>query len=412
MIKRVLLCMVLSAVASVSFPQSVYGVARLVFAGDLMGHMPLHRAARQADGSYNYEPVFRYLKPYIESADLAVVNLEVTLAGEPYTGYPCFSAPDALAGDAFSAGFDIFATANNHCADKGARGLRRTIAQLDAIGARHLGTYIDTASRSLNHPLFVECNGIRIALLCYTYGTNGITVPSPMYVNMIDTVAIKQDLIVAKQHKVDFVIAFVHWGVEYQKHHNPQQESLARWLISHGVGAVIGSHPHVVQDFTSNCIADNIRGNDVVVYSLGNFVSNQHDPGTDGGILVELTLGKKWVKTEVVDCGYLPFWVHRASVNGKLEYHLVPSTDAIEYPDSYGLSHNDIKKVTSFAENLNLLFAPELESASQTMHFREVRFFRNGRPDAVPYRSSSQSRYFPSISIPGKVWLKKVCYCF
>ena len=129
-----MLWLLLLAAAAPSHGQQGYGHLRLVFAGDLMGHMPLHSAALQPDGSYDYSPCFQYVKDYIQSADVAILNLEVTLAGKPYTGYPCFSAPDAIAEAAHQAGFDVFTTANNHCMDKGSRGLERTLDVLDTFG--------------------------------------------------------------------------------------------------------------------------------------------------------------------------------------------------------------------------------------------------------------------------------------
>ena len=105
---------------------------RLIFAGDLMGHTPVHEAALQEDGSYDYTACFKYVKDYVQSADLAIANLEVTLAGPPYTGYPQFSAPISFATAAWEAGFDILTTANNHCMDRGKYGLEATLRNLDS----------------------------------------------------------------------------------------------------------------------------------------------------------------------------------------------------------------------------------------------------------------------------------------
>ena len=144
------IALALAALLSVahSYGQQGSGHLRLVFAGDLMGHLPLHSAALQPNGSYDYAPCFQYVRDYIQSADVAIVNLEVTLAGKPYTGYPCFSAPDAIAEAAHQAGFDVFTTANNHCMDKGSRGLERTLDVLDTFGIKHLGTYRTVQERS------------------------------------------------------------------------------------------------------------------------------------------------------------------------------------------------------------------------------------------------------------------------
>ena len=331
--------------------QSDSGSLRIIFAGDIMGHGPQIHAARQHDGNYDYEPSFRYVRDYIQSADLAIANLEVTLAGPPYTGYPQFSSPVALAAAASAAGFDILTTANNHCMDRGPTGLRRTLDSLDALGVPHLGTYRDTVSRQAEHPLMVDRCGIRLALLCYTYGTNGIEVHPPQVVNMIDTVAMLRDLQEAQRRGADYVITLIHWGVEYQTAANAEQQQTARWLLEHGCDAVIGGHPHVVQNFTYDAIPGNARYPEPVVYSMGNYVSNQRDVNCDGGIMVELDLQKRGGRIVSQRMQYMPYWVHRGTVDSLYQYYVVPSTDALEHPDFYQIAPELLPALRRFSEN-------------------------------------------------------------
>jgi len=332
---------------------------KIIFAGDLMGHMPQHNAAKMADGSYDYSPCFRYVADYIRSADMAIVNLEVPLAGKPYSGYPQFSAPESLAGDARDAGFDIMMTANNHCMDRGQRGLERTLRALDTLGIPHLGTYRDTTQYETEHPMIVERNGFRIALLCYTYGTNGIEVKHPNVVNMIDTAMMARDLRVARERGAEYVITLIHWGIEYATRCNWSQETTARWLLEHGSDAVIGGHPHVVQNFTLDAIPGNNRYPEIVVYSMGNLVSNQRDMNTDGGIMVELTLTRRYEMSQTgearryiaQECRYMPYWVHRGTVDGLYQYYIVPSTDAVDHPDEYQITGANLKALQHFDRN-------------------------------------------------------------
>ena len=324
---------------------------KIIFAGDLMGHMPQHNAARLPDGTYDYAPCFRYVKDYVKSADLAIVNLEVPLAGKPYSGYPQFSAPDELASAAKEAGFDIMTTANNHCMDRGKNGLERTLRRLDMLGIPHLGTYLNHEERDAEHPMIVEMKGMRIALLCYTYGTNGIEVQRPNVVNFIDTAEMSRDLRVAKERNADFIITLIHWGIEYAVHSNKEQEQTARWLLEHGCDAVIGGHPHVVQNFTLDAIPGNNRYPEVVVYSMGNLISNQRDVNTDGGIMVEMTLKKNDGKTNVIDCQYMPYWVFRGSIDGLYQYYIVPSADAVAHPESYQIEGSNLRALTTFDKN-------------------------------------------------------------
>lgn len=380
---------------------------KIIFAGDLMSHMPQVNAAKQADGSYDYTPCFRYVKPYIQQADLAILNLEVPLDGKPYSGYPQFSAPDALAACAKEAGFDIMTTANNHCMDRGRHGLERTLRALDSLGIPHLGTYRDRTQRDAGHPLMVERNGFRIALLCYTYGTNGIPAMEPNIVNLIDTTEMLRDLRVARERGAEFVITLIHWGIEYAVKANREQEETARWLLNHGCDAVIGGHPHVVQNFTLDAIPDNGRYPEIVVYSMGNLVSNQRDVNCDGGIMIEMTLERQLEipdpkvggeEKEIIwpECTYLPYWVHRGTVDGLYQYYIVPSTDAVAYPESYQISGNDLKALQLFDQNTR----NRLEACRHWngRNIEEHHFFRNTLPihpqagGVVPLRGNDNLR--------------------
>lgn len=293
---------------------------KVLFAGDIMGHdTQIASALAAGDSVYDYNPCFTCLKPYFTSADLVIGNLEVTLAGPPYKGYPRFSSPDELADALKEAGFHILLTANNHALDRELAGLERTHRQLDQKGILNTGTFTDTLDLVSRYPLLVEKNGILLALLNYTYGTNGLKVPPPAWINRIDTAQMRRDLHKAARAQPDFIIVNMHWGREYERMEHPSQSELARFLFGHGADAIIGSHPHVVQP---------IRGNgkgDLVVYSLGNFISNQRDRYRDGGIVFELRLEKAGDSTRVSSHGYLPVWVHRPQTPRGRLFTLLPA---------------------------------------------------------------------------------------
>lgn len=199
----------------VTAPDSV--TLTLIFAGDIMQHGPQIEAAwSEHDTTYNYHPCFSYVKPLVSSFDLAVANLEVTLAGAPYTGYPQFSAPDELAVAARDAGFDVLATANNHSCDRGNNGLIRTLHVLDSLGIARTGTFGDSIDYHKHHPLTLTKNNITFTLFNYTYGTNGLPFYPPAIVNITDTSQIISDLAAVDKEKTDFIIVFFHWGNEYQ----------------------------------------------------------------------------------------------------------------------------------------------------------------------------------------------------
>ena len=264
----------------------------LYFAGDIMQHKAQLDAALQPDGTYNYSGCFTQVTPEIEAADIAICNFETTLGGAPYSGYPQFSSPDAYAQAVRDAGFDIFLTANNHCMDTRTRGLVRTLDVLDSLGIKHLGTYRNQAERDSLYPYILEHGGMRIALLNYTYDTNGIPVAKPCIVNYIDTTIMKQDLARARQLKADCIIACMHWGTEYMLQPDSQQKKLEDWLYTHGVDHIIGSHPHVVQPVHTLPDFWGRASRHLTVWSLGNYISNMSAPHTNQGLAVTLHLLK------------------------------------------------------------------------------------------------------------------------
>ena len=184
---------------------------QLLFAGDVMQHLPQVTAARRGDG-FDYRGVFAYLRRRFHAADLVVVNLETTLTRtDRYTGYPCFRSPVALADALRDAGVDVAVLANNHCCDGGAAGVRTTVAELGRCGILHTGVFTDSLDRAANNPLWVERYGVRFALLNYTYGTNGIPVPAGVEVNLIDTARMAADLAAARRGAPDCVAVCIHW---------------------------------------------------------------------------------------------------------------------------------------------------------------------------------------------------------
>jgi poly-gamma-glutamate synthesis protein (capsule biosynthesis protein) len=321
----------------------------LVFAGDIMGHdEQIAGAWDPTINGYNYEPSFRYVQSYIEKADIAIANLEVTLAGPPYKGYPQFSSPDALAIAALNAGFDVFIQANNHALDRSQAGFKRTLLMLDSLHIIHTGTFSDSLNRRLNYPLILEKNTIRIALLNYTYGTNGIVIPKPFIINRIDTSRIRQDLNKARLAHPDFIIVTIHWGEEYERFENRTQRQLASLILKHGADAIIGSHPHVIQPIKLYPEADSTAPK-IVVFSEGNFVSNQRAQYKDGGILFELKLIKTAENTKVEEFSYMPTWVYRDDLPGKSTFYIVPLSFYENNVSFFDLKDHDRYKISQFA---------------------------------------------------------------
>ena len=256
--------------------------------GDVMMH------SRQLE--YDSEWFLSYLTPQMQAADFCIANLEFPLAGPPYTGYPAFSTPDWYPEYIARCGTDVFLLANNHVLDKGTAGFRRTLRiydkLVDSIGIKYTGVG--------KEPLMLRRHGLRLALVNFTYGTNmGPDDPSPDVLRMRKE-DVRACIDSAKARGADFIIALPHWGVEYNLTHSENQEHWARWLVQQGCCAVVGAHPHVVQDST------HIKGVPVI-YSLGNAVSNMSAINTRLELAVTLRFvqdrftGEKWMLEPQLD---------------------------------------------------------------------------------------------------------------
>ena len=321
----------------------------LLFVGDLMQHDAQIKAAQIADG-YDYTDCFKHVKAEISRADIAVANLEVTLGGKPYRGYPSFSAPDEFLFAVKDAGFDVLLTGNNHCLDRGSRGLERTIQMLDSLDLPYAGTYINEVERGKRYPLLVEKNGFRIVFLNYTYGTNGLEPVSPRIVNYIDKEKMKEDIAVARRMRPDAIIACMHWGLEYHLFPRKAERDMADWLLAQGVDHVIGSHPHVLQPMEVK-MDPHTPAKHLVVYSLGNFISNMSDENTDGGAMVRLELVKYYDIVQMKSCDYSLIWTSRPFLSGKKNYEVYPAGHIYEVIDN-----KEIIPMERFLKNSRELF--------------------------------------------------------
>ena len=319
-----------------------------LFMGDIMGHGPQIRSAYQnSQKKYDYNEVFNPLEDIISSVDFAVANLEVTLAGPPYMGYPQFSSPDELAVACKNSGMDVLVTANNHSCDRKNKGLIRTVEVLDSLKILHTGTFKDEKKRDQKNLLILSKEGIKVGLLNYTYGTNGIPFSSPAYVNILDSNLIKQDVIKAKKKNLDKLIVFVHWGFEYRDFPNEYQKKFNAFFNKIGVDVVIGSHPHVLQPMIYRNENDKEF---LTVFSLGNFVSNQRESRKDGGALFRLSFEKRGSEIYISRKEYILTWVYKFMDEGKCHYQILPCANT-KYNENYFSEKSDFEKMKLFLVN-------------------------------------------------------------
>lgn len=348
--------------------------ATVLTTGDLMMHMPTVRSGAK-DGSYSYEYIYSYIRDYVKKADYAVVNLETTLSGtegKNYSGYPKFNSPDAVASGAASAGFDLMLTGNNHCYDYGTPGLLRTLEVVKGAGLDTLGTYAKLDEQKY---LVKELGGIKVGMLNYTFADIKDD-PSRPTVNDLPTDSAAAGLINAfdydmldlfytevenqiaamKAAGAEAFVLFIHWGNDYTTRISDSQKAIAQKMCDLGIHVIAGSHSHVVQTMDLLQSSQDADHKTVVLYSMGNFLSNQRADNislstgqSEDGVLFSFTLasyGDGNVVVESIDL--LPTWVLIRGTGDGRTYHILPlNYDTEDWGKAFELSasqESDAKK--------------------------------------------------------------------
>lgn len=294
-----------------------YTKIKAKFFGDTMAHIgQLQYALAYGGGEYDFSNQFSYIKDYVKDSDLAITNYETTSdPNKQYSGYPAFNTPASYLKNIKEAGFDVVTTANNHALDTDEEGVQTTIEAIKEAGLDFVGT----KSKDSDKILYKEINGIKVAILAYTYGANGkedlLDVRDEVSsLNYLKEENVKSDIEEAKKNSCDFIIVYPHWGIEYESYPTDETIKLAHKMVDWGADLVIGNHPHVVQPVEVYKSEDGREG--IIAYALGNFISKQSlevsgDIRVEQALSIEVTLekDKKTGKKKLSDMKLHPLWV-------------------------------------------------------------------------------------------------------
>lgn len=283
----------------------------LLAVGDNLVHDQVIHSGLQEDGTYNYDHLFSQLKDEFIASDISIINQETILGGElfPYTGYPVFNTPVEMGDAIFNAGFDVVLHATNHTMDRGEKAVFHTLdfwkkyPEITVLG-------INESKEARESIPVITKNGIRIAMLNYTYGLNGYSLPKdkPYLVNMLtDQEQMKEDIKRAKEIS-DFVIVFPHWGTEYVYEADKNQINLTNFFADLEVDLVIGTHPHVVEPV--EWITTETGHKMLVYYSLGNYVSYQKEAPRMLGGMAKISLVKEEGEVVIEEASITPIITH------------------------------------------------------------------------------------------------------
>ncbi len=334
--------------------------------GDVLCHNTQYFDAYEPNGdTYDFSYVFEDIKKYFDNSDIAIGTIETSFAGKEigYSNYPTFNSPAELARDLKELGYDIFATASNHCLDKGYNGLVKTLETLDNVGIEHMGTY--SSEEKSQEILIKEVKGIKIAFLNYTYGTNGIPIPEgkEYAVNLIDKDKMKSDIDKAKSEGSELICVNMHWGEEYRQTPTEEQKELADFLFENGADLILGSHTHCLEPMEKRTVTleDGTTKDGFVVYSLGNFMSGQNADYTRQSVILDIQITKHGEdgKFTIDSVNYTPIYMYNI-YNGK-------SLKKFKVMDI----EEEIKKYengdTSIGQNLYTTLKSELEHIQKIM---------------------------------------------
>ena len=309
---------------------------QIVMVGDMLMHDKIIASGKKEDGTYNFDHLFTHVAEFISAADLAIVNQETMMGGPSYgyTGYPSFNSPYALADAEVKAGFDVLLLATNHTLDKTKKGVLNCMEYLDTNHPTLGYVGINHSQEEQDNKIYTyEANGITVAILNYTYGTNGIPIPSdmPWIVNMLDEDKVRSDIRKAEEI-ADFTIVCPHWGTEYKLEADSSQKKWANIFLEEGVDLVLGAHPHVIEPIEW---LTHENGHEMLVYySLGNFVNGTSSTGHGvtnrmvGGIAdVTIQRNEDTGEVEIVRHGAVPIVCHVAKGTEYTVYYMKDYTE-------------------------------------------------------------------------------------
>lgn len=296
--------------------------ARVVANGDILCHDALYYTAKKSDGGYDFNPFFEYVKPWIEGADLAIGDYEGTISDKhPLGGYPLFNAPIEIADTMKDLGYDVVDLAHNHILDTGLYGLKYTNKVFKDRGLDVVGVHVDK-KRSEDKILIKEVNGIKIAILAYAYGYNGMEANLTAeehnnYLADLNEEKMKEEIQRAEK-EADITIVMPQMGVEYRLQPTEEQKVLYRKMIDWGADVIFGGHPHVIEPAET---VEKDGDKKFIIYSMGNFISNQRMERMDNkwperGLLMDVTFEKNNGKTIIKTVKAHPTLVY-SKLNGR-----------------------------------------------------------------------------------------------
>lgn len=338
---------------------------KLMFVGDIpINKRVVESAYRSETHTYDFQPIFHYIRPYLNLGDIVAGSLETTIGTPPFGRFPQYRSPKDIATSLKYTGFNLLFTANGKSIYQNSETWKTQNEILDGVKINTTGSFENSEDRFKNNPLIIEKRGVKLAFLNYIDGIDNATNITPI-INAMDTHLAKKDIQLAKERGAEFIVVYMHWGEEFEVRSNARQQILSKMLTDAGADLIVGTHTHTVQDMNVQTYEEaNGERKALTVYSMGDFLSTANSTKVNSSAIFEVIVSKnkssKAIKIE--DYGYIPTYCYSYNYNGKLTWSVVPVRQVeLDNIEIQLISPSERQQMMMAAENIRHKFSPFMQ---------------------------------------------------
>ena len=338
---------------------------KLMFVGDIPINKRVVESAYRSKGhTYDFQPIFHYIRPYLNLGDIVAGSLETTIGTPPYGKFPQYRSPEDIATSLKYTGFNVLFTANGKSIYQDAETWKTQNDILKKVKIASTGSFENIEERSERNPLIVEKRGVKIAFLNYMDGIENSTSISPI-INALDTALARKDIALAKKRGAEFIVVYMHWGKEFEVRSNARQQIVSKMLSHAGANLIVGTHTHTVQDMNIETYEQNGKTREALtVYSMGDFLSTANSTKVNSSAIFEIIVSKNKQTKEIniEDFGYIPTYCYSYNYSGKNTWSIVPVRQVeLDNIEIQFMSPQEREQMKSAAENIRHKFSPYMQ---------------------------------------------------
>jgi len=330
--------------------QDSFRKLHIVIAGNIYkSQEQIKNAYDSSERKFDFAPELRHVNPIMNIGDIVLAQLKTSFQADPSSPY---SAPDEFALSIKYAGINHCMLANKNTMNIEKKSLVRTQKAMRVFDIQTTGAFSDNRERNGNYPLFIEKKGFKIAVLNYVAISRRPSISLDYVINQLDQNQIERDMKVARDQNPDYIIVYIDWGDNFQDYPSLNQETTAKFIFEQGADLIVGTFPNTVKktELVEHYYKGELR-NKLVVYSLGNLISESTDDRSKAGAFLDIEIHKNNFTGQVKegDIGFIPTWNHYDTINGKMRLQVLPVA-AVEQGDMYkNMAADEKKKMIQYA---------------------------------------------------------------